>query len=98
MKDSTSVERWGVFEVALPGRSDGNPFTDYDIRGEFAGAHEKVAVQGFYDGEGVYRVRFMPSFEGRYTYTISGSFSDEAPVQGTFDVLPAGTGDRKSVV
>lgn len=97
MKDSTSVERWGVFEVALPGRSDGNPFTDYDIHGEFTGVHEKVAVQGFYDGDGVYRVRFMPSFEGRYTYTVSGSFSDEAPVQGTFDVLPAGAGNHGPV-
>jgi len=92
-----SVERWGVFEVPVPGKTGGNPFTDYDIRGEFTGEHEKVTVQGFYDGEGIYRVRFMPSFTGHYTFTISGSFSDSPPVQGTFEVLPPREGNHGPV-
>ena len=28
-----SVERWGVFEIALEGKTAGNPFTDYEIKG-----------------------------------------------------------------
>ena len=73
-----TVERWGMFELACPGRTDGNPFTDYSIQGVFTGEKETVTVSGFYDGDGVYRVRFMPSWPGVYRYTVSGSFSEQA--------------------
>ena len=64
------VERWGIFEIALEGKSEGNPFTDYEIKAEFTGANEKKTVDGFYDGNGIYKVRFMPSFEGSYTFRV----------------------------
>ena len=47
-----TVEKWDVFEVTLPGKSAGNPFTDYTIRGTFSGAQEQKTVDGFYDGDG----------------------------------------------
>jgi hypothetical protein len=40
-KIMAKVERWGVFEIALPGRTDGNPFIDYEITGTFTGVHEQ---------------------------------------------------------
>ncbi len=83
-----AVEQWGMMEVSCPGRADGNPFTDYTIQGQFAGEGESVTVDGFYDGHGIYRVRFMPSFPGDYSFTVSGSFSDET-VSGTFHVVNA---------
>ena len=58
------VERWDVQEIVLTGKSDKNPFVDYNIFGCFTGKNEKVTVDGFYDGDGIYKVRFMPSFEG----------------------------------
>ena len=82
------VEKWGVFETAVIGKSEGNPFLDYDITGTFVCAHETVKASGFYDGNGVYRIRFMPSHEGRYTYTIEGSAVD-APVMGEFEAIAA---------
>lgn len=97
MTYSAAVERWGVFEAALPGKTAGNPFTDYRIQGVFSGPAEEVTVRGFYDGDGIYRVRFMPSFEGKYTFVISGSFSDEPAVEGSFEVLPAGEGNHGPV-
>ncbi len=78
------VEKWGLFELALSGNSDGNPFTDYEIHAEFDGEGEKKQVKGFYDGDGVYRVRFMPSHTGTYRYRISGSFSD-VQAEGAFE-------------
>lgn len=78
-----TVERWGTFEVQAKGRTDGNPFTDYTVYGVFRGKNETVKADGFYDGDGVYKVRFMPSFEGEYTYEVSGSFSDET-LTGSF--------------
>lgn len=84
------IERWGVFEIALKGREDGNPFTDYSIEGTFRNEQETVTVSGFYDGDGIYKVRFMPSFEGEYTYSIGGSFSSEK-AEGVFTaVKPTG--------
>lgn len=91
-----TVEKWGVYELALPGRSDGNPFVDYHITGVFEGANETVSVDGFYDGDGVYKVRFMPSFEGEYRCTVTGSFADEA-YTGTFTVLPPSEGNHGPV-
>ena len=69
-----SVEKWGLLEVSCEGISEGNPFTERRIVGHFSGKNEKVTVDGFYDGDGVYRVRFMPSFEGDYTFRIEGNY------------------------
>ncbi|MDR2933269.1 MAG: DUF5060 domain-containing protein [Oscillospiraceae bacterium] len=82
------VERWGVFEASLRGRQDGNPFTDYSIAARFTGRDETVDVFGFYDGNGVYKVRFMPGFCGSYQFTVQGTFSGQTET-GSFEVVPA---------
>ncbi|MCC8107149.1 MAG: DUF5605 domain-containing protein [Clostridiales bacterium] len=96
MSTQSQVERWGIFELALPGYSDGNPFTDYEIKGTFQNEHEKVNCDGFYDGEGVYRIRFMPSFVGEYSYRISGSFSEQT-FTGVFTVTEPRKGNHGPV-
>lgn len=93
---SPAVEQWGLQEIVCPGRSQGNPFTDYDLCAEFTSAGECVQVHGFYDGEGRWIVRFMPSHQGRYTFRISGSFSDEV-FSGEFDALPPSPGNHGPV-
>jgi hypothetical protein len=80
------VERWGIFEISFKGKSDGNPFTDYNIKGTFIGENEQKNVDGFYDGNGIYKVRFMPSFEGDYSFVIDGNYSDNPKYEGTFSV------------
>lgn len=82
------VERWGVFEISVKGTQEGNPFTERKIKGVFTGEYETVTVDGFYDGNGVYVVRFMPSFEGKYSFQITGDFGGE-DVNGEFEVTPA---------
>lgn len=57
-----TVEKWGLFEVSLKGPSAGNPFTEQSVSATFRSKNEIVTVDGFYDGDGVYKVRFMPSF------------------------------------
>src|SRR6266568_3765228 len=56
----TDVEQWGMFEVALPGPFSGNPFKEVTLTATFTLEHRSVKVTGFYDGEGTYRLRFMP--------------------------------------
>lgn len=83
-----SVEKWGIFELSLTGKTEGNPYTDYDIYGEFSCGRESVRVTGFYDGDGTYRIRFMPSFEGSYNYTINGSALTDGEISGSFVAVP----------
>ncbi|MGN0778268.1 MAG: DUF5060 domain-containing protein [Aristaeellaceae bacterium] len=59
-----SVERWSMLELTLSGPCEGNPFIDQQVQAVFTCASEEKTIEGFYDGAGVYRVRFMPSFEG----------------------------------
>ena len=88
------VEKWDVLEVTVGGHSDRNPFVDYEIHGTFTGKHETVTVDGFYDGEGVYKVRFMPSFVETYTFEVTGSAVDGEVLSGEFEVTPAGEGNH----
>lgn len=95
-EETKTIERWGIFELALEGRADGNPFTDYTILGLFTGSLEQVKVTGFYDGDGVYRIRFMPSFTGEYTYRVEGSFSRQV-YEGRFLVTDPAQGNHGPV-
>ena len=90
------LEKWDMQEISCKGHTEGNPFTDYDIKGTFSHPQESLTVDGFYDGNGIYKVRFMPSFTGTYTYRIFGSFSTQA-YEGTFQVTEA-TGENHGPV
>ncbi len=68
-----TVERWGVYEVTLHGPADGNPFLDVKLTAHFHYRHRTMDVDGFYDGGGVYRVRFMPDETGDWTYSTSST-------------------------
>ncbi len=64
----TDVAQWDIFEVALKGPSTGNPFRDVSLTATFSQAGRDITVTGFYDGEGVYKVRFMPDAQGLWTW------------------------------
>ncbi|MEH7492016.1 DUF5605 domain-containing protein [Neobacillus niacini] len=87
-----SVRKWNVIELEFEGPSHGNPFLDVALSVEFSSESKTVEVLGFYDGEGIYRARFMPDKEGNWTYKtkssarsldgISGKFVCTAPLEG----------------
>src|SRR5580704_2294027 len=78
------VEQWSIFEVTLPGPSTGNPFKDVTFTAAFTSGHRTVQATGFYDGEGVYRVRFMPDATGDWTYVTAGSVHELHGHSGAF--------------
>ena len=49
---NTQVEKWGLYEAAFDGPSDGNPFLDVELKATFHSASKSVEVKGFYDGDG----------------------------------------------
>ena len=92
---AASVERWGVFEASFTARADGNPF-DVPVRAVFAHPCRTVSVDGFYDGDDTYRVRFMPEFPGDYTVTVTSPLLTE-PLTGTFTVTAPAAGNHGPV-
>lgn len=92
----TEVNRWEVFEVALQGASSGNPFIEQRLQGIFTGKNESV-TEGFYDGDGIHKIRFMPSFFGRYSFILKGSFLDST-LSGRFVVAEAAEDNHGPVV
>src|SRR5580698_2078082 len=88
LRAGTMVEQWGVFEVALNGPSDGNPFTDVQFSARFSQGTNSIEASGFYDGNGIYRVRFMPGQQGQWHYITRSSRLELNALSGDFTVTP----------
>ncbi len=84
-----AVEQWGLFELALAGPADGNPFLEVRLTAVFTNGRRSVEVAGFYDGGGIYRIRFMPSEPGAWRYTTRSNRWPLADQTGAFDVTAA---------
>ena len=71
----TQVEQWDIFEISLEGPQDGNPFIDvqFGARLRHDGESREVEIAGFYDGDGIYRVRFMPEELGTWHYVTTSN-------------------------
>jgi PKD repeat protein len=82
--DSRKVERWEVFELSLSGPSGGNPFVDVQLSARFTQNGRVFEPEGFYDGVGVYRVRFMPDAAGAWTYVTISNRRELHGKTGTF--------------
>lgn len=79
-----SVEQWGIFEASYAESASGNPFVEVEFGATFEQAGNSVAVEGFYDGGGVYRVRFMPNAVGDWTYRTHSNRPKLDGKTGTF--------------
>lgn len=91
------VERWGCFEIVLNGPSADNPFVDVRLLADFSDGKRQLSVAGFYDGEGVYRIRFMPPAEGRWDYATRSNRDDLDGKRGSLEVGPALPGNHGPV-
>jgi hypothetical protein len=83
-EESTKIEKWGRFELALKGPKDGNPFLEVTLSARLKNNQRELEVQGFYDGEGTYRIRFMPDTVGRWSYITS---SNQKELDGKTGIL-----------
>lgn len=95
------VERYGLFEIALAGTADGNPYVDVDLSADFTSATtgETITVGGFYRGNGDYAIRFMPLEEGEWRY-VTHSVADPtiSGLAGTLIADPAGENNHGRVL
>src|SRR6266567_343224 len=92
MQSTADVEQWGIFELELAGPATGNPFQEVEFGAQFTHKHRSITVDGFYDGDGVYRVRFMPDTPGGWSYRTQSNSQTLSNKQGTFNCTPAASG------
>ena len=78
------VEHWDIFELCLEGIKAGNPFIEVSLSACFRFKSKVVEVDGFYDGDGIYKVRFMPDTEGIWTYSTKSNCTALDDVTGEF--------------
>ena len=78
------AEKWGIFEVELQGPSHGNPFVDVELSAEFVCSEDGrvFRVPGFYDGSGVYRIRFMPDAVGSWRFVTASNARSLGGISG----------------
>ena len=92
-----ATERWEIFEIELKGPKVDNPFTEVQLRAEFQYQNRRYHVDGFYDGNQTYKIRFMPQYEGKWTYTVTSNLPKLDGKTGTFRCTPAKKGNHGPV-
>lgn len=92
-----TVEKWGLFEAAFEGPGTGNPFLEVAFEAAFSHAGRTVRVPGFYDGDGTYRVRFMPRAEGKWSYRTASKTAALDGREGAFTAGPPSQGNHGPV-
>ncbi|PYK98445.1 MAG: DUF5060 domain-containing protein [Verrucomicrobia bacterium] len=73
-----------MFELALRGPTNGNPFMDVRFSTRFFQDDTSIEAAGFYDGDGVYRVRFLPEKQGRWRYATMSNAAELDAKSGEF--------------
>src|SRR5437868_13949763 len=81
---TADVEQWCIVELALHGSAEGNPYLDVELTAQFAYKHRMVEVDGFYDGNGIYHIRFMPDAPGTWRYFTRSNLNALNGAEGTF--------------
>jgi Domain of unknown function (DUF5060)/Domain of unknown function (DUF5605)/Protein of unknown function (DUF4038) len=96
--DSTeTVEQWDIFELALHGSAGGNPYLDVELTAQFTYKHRMVEVDGFYDGNGIYHIRFMPDAQGTWRYFTRSNLNALNGAGGTFTCVAPTPGNHGPV-
>lgn len=83
------VSRWGVVELRLDGPSHGNPFVDVEVGAVVTNGERSFEIGGFYDGDGVYLIRFLAEAEGEWRFETASTARSLDGIAGAVEVGPA---------
>ena len=64
--------QYKTFELAFHASEPVASQAEANLTATFVNGENRVAVRGFYAGDGVYKVRFLPRTTGRYTWRVTG--------------------------
>jgi hypothetical protein len=83
------TEQWGRFELALKYDCPGNAFTEVQLSAKFSNKDTSLMVSGFYDGDNIFKIRFMPTITGTWTYETSSNMKALNKKSGSFECVTA---------
>lgn len=79
------VEKWDFYELSLPGPTSGNPFIGIEFTAVFKQGDRAFEPEGFYDGNGIFKIRFMPDKQGIWTYKTKSNCKELDGKEGQFE-------------
>ena len=85
---ASETQQWGVWETSLEGPSTGNPFVDVALSATFHCRDQQITTAGFYDGDGVYKIRFSPPTQGQWSYATQSNIAKLNDLHGSFTAGP----------
>ena len=66
------MRQYEVFELAFTAPAPKDSYAQVDFTALFSSEGESVKVKGFYAGDDTYKVRFLPTKSGHYTWETEG--------------------------
>jgi len=91
------IHRWDAIELTHQGPKTGNPFVEVSVTGTFRRKNCAINVEGFYDGDGSYKIRFMPDEPGEWTWTTASNAPSLHGKSGAFQCIPPEADNRGPV-
>ncbi|MDE7312768.1 MAG: DUF4038 domain-containing protein [Eubacterium sp.] len=82
------MKQYETVELTFHGPIFEGRCVDIDFNAAFSGNGQEQNVKGFYAGNGIYQVRFLPKSAGTYTYRLTGCIEEE----GSLEIEPADAG------
>jgi hypothetical protein len=92
-----AVEQWGLFETQFAGPADGASPMEVKFSATFAQGAQRVTVPGFWDGGGVFKVRFSPPTAGEWKFATKSEVAALDGKTGAFTATKAGGGNHGPV-
>ena len=71
------MKLYETFELEFAGEKLTENWASVDVTAVFANGDTQVTTQGFYAGDGIYKVRFLPEKTGIYTWKVTGCVEGE---------------------
>ena len=78
--EQLKMRQYETFELTMTGKALKQNYAAVDVTAAFCCNGQEKTVSGFYDGmdedgNGIYKVRFLPEQEGHYTWQVTGAVS-----------------------
>lgn len=94
LRGPTTVRLWDIGELEMDGPADGNPFVQVRLSAIWTKGHRRIQTVGFYDGNGKYRIRFMPDELGEWTFETNSSVRSMHGITGKFECVEPASGNH----
>lgn len=74
------MRQYETFELAFQGAEPEGSHVQVKLKAQFTFEKETKTVDGFYAGNGIYKVRFYPEKSGNYVWKVTGAVSGEGEI------------------